>query len=60
MNVIKKWILDIQKDLDAWLDQYEENIRNRDIIEERRKLKKLNKPKMKLKGREKENGCNNL
>lgn len=54
MNIIKKWILDIQKDLDAWLDQYEDNIRNRDIIEERRKLKKLNKPKMKLKGRENE------
>lgn len=56
MNVIKKWILDIQKDLDAWLEQYEDNIRNRDIIEERRKLKKLNKPKMRLKGEEKEHG----
>lgn len=55
MNVIKKWVLDIQKDLDAWLEHYEDNIRNRDIIEERRKLKKLNKPKMKLKGNKKEN-----
>lgn len=56
MNVFKKWILDIEKDLDAWLEQYEDNIRNRDIIEERRKLKKLNKPKMRLKGEEKEHG----
>lgn len=56
MNVFKKWILDIEKDLDAWLEQYEDNIRNRDIIEERRKLKKLNKPKMRLKGEEKGHG----
>ena len=50
-NIIKNWILDIQKDLDAWLEQYEDNIRNRDIIEERRKLKKFNKNKMTLKER---------